>query len=38
MRIYKDLKNGGPTQKGVKEIVKGLWANMIYEESQRGRR
>ena len=30
MSIYRDLEEGGmPTEKGVRDIVRGLWAAMI---------
>jgi len=32
--IYADLKNGEPTEKGVKDIVRGLWAKMIAESAK----
>jgi hypothetical protein len=33
MRIYVDLESGGmPTDKGVTDIVLGLWAKIISEE------
>lgn len=35
VRIWKDLQRGGPpTKKGVKDIVRGQWAKIIYEASK----
>jgi hypothetical protein len=34
MLIYNDLKNGPPTEKGVKDIVRGTWAKMISEAAK----
>jgi hypothetical protein len=31
MQIYEDGKRGFPNEKGVNEIVRGLWAAMIAE-------
>jgi hypothetical protein len=30
-KIYRNMKLGEPTEKGVPNIVKGLWAKIIYE-------
>jgi phage terminase small subunit len=36
--IWKDVEKGGqPTKNGVKDVVKGLWAKMIYEASKGGK-
>ena len=38
MLIYNDLEsNGAPTEKGIKDIVRGMWAKMI-SESKKGSR
>ena len=37
LEIYKDgSKNGWPTDKGVKELVLGLWAKMIDKAAKDG--
>ena len=36
LKIYRDLEYGLPTQKGVKDIVLGLWAKMIAREKKNG--
>lgn len=33
--IYRDMKSGPPTEKGVKTIVRGLWAAIIAREAKR---
>jgi len=32
--IYRDMKSGPPTEKGVKTIVRGLWAAIIAREAR----
>jgi len=34
MLIYRDVKQGAPTEKGVKNIVCGMWAKMIEMSSK----
>jgi hypothetical protein len=35
MLIYRDMESGAPTKKGIKTIVRGLWAAIIAREAKR---
>jgi hypothetical protein len=37
LRVFRDLQKGGePTEKGIRNIVKGTWAYLIAREAKRG--